>query len=78
MRPLEPVTERDSPAHRHHRVALGIGGDQAGGEVGGAGARGHQDDAGRPGQPTDTRCDERGILLMPADDQLRPPPARTS
>ena len=50
---------------------LGVGGEQAGGQIGGAWPGGHQHDARRTGEATDRGRDERGVLFVAADHQPR-------
>ena len=71
MGALEPVGPLHGTADRHHRVLLGGGGDQSGGQIRGAGARRHQCDARCSGEPADRGGHERRVLLVTADDQLR-------
>ena len=71
MRAFEAVFPAHGPAQRDHRVLLGVGGEQPGGQVGGAGTRRHQDDARHPGEAADRRGHERRVLLVAAHHQPR-------
>ena len=67
---LESVDPADGTADRDHRVLFGVGGDQAGGQVGGARPRRHQCHAGGAGEPADCGGHEGRVLFVAAHHQL--------
>ena len=70
MGALEPVLAAHRATQRDHRILFGVGGEQAGGQIGGAGSGSHQHHPGVTGEATDRPGHERRVLFVAAHHQL--------
>ncbi len=71
MGALEPVLAADRPAQRDDGILFGVGGQQAGNQIGGARTGRHQHDTRGAGEATDRTGDERRVLFVATHHQLR-------
>src|ERR1700754_1804002 len=72
MRAFGIVASTDRAGDSDDRIAFSCSRDQSRGQVGSAGTRCYQHDPGLSRDAADSSRNERRILLMPANDKLRP------